>query len=87
MQNPILGMIGKSQMMGNLDKFKQMMNMVKNANNPQAMFQQMLSNNQQYNQVMQIIQENGGDAQKAFYAMADKMGVNGDEIINALTLK
>lgn len=67
-------------MMQNLGKVKQMMNTLKSANNPQAMLQQM----PQYNQIMQIIQDNGGDAQKAFYAMADKMGIDGNEIINIL---
>lgn len=71
-------------MMGNLGRIKQMMNTLKSAQNPQAMLQQMISGNPQYSQLMQIIQDNGGDAQKAFYAMADKMGVNGDDIINAL---
>ena len=68
----------------NLGRVKQMLNTVKNANNPQAMLQQMMADNPQYSQLMQIIKDNGGDPQKAFYAMADKMGVNGDDIINAL---
>ena len=83
MQNPILQAVSKSSLTTNLNRFKQMFGMIKSAGNPQAMFQQMMMNNPQYGQAMQIISENGGDAKKAFYAMAEKMGVNGDEIINA----
>ena len=61
-----------------------MLNMVRGAQNPQAAFAQMMQSNPQYAQVSQVIQENGGDPQKAFYAVAQKMGVNGDEIINML---
>lgn len=83
MQNPILQAVSKSNLTTNLNRFKQMFGMIKSAGNPQAMLQQMMMNNPQYNQAMQMINENGGDAKKAFYAMAEKMGVNGDEIINA----
>lgn len=61
-----------------------MLNMVRGAQNPQAMFSQLMQQNPQYAQVSQIIQQNGGDPQKAFYAMANQLGVNGDDIINML---
>lgn len=83
MQNPILQAVSKNNLTINLSKFKQLFEMIKSAGNPQAMFQQMMTNNPQYSQAMQMINENGGNAKKAFYAMAEKMGVNGDEIINA----
>lgn len=60
------------------------MNTVRMAQNPQATMTQMLQNNPQYSKLTQLIQENGGDAQKAFYSLANQMGMNGDEIINML---
>lgn len=63
---------------------KNLMQQVRAAQNPQAMMTQIMQQNPQYAQLAQIIQQSGGDPQKAFYAMAQKMGVNGDEIINML---
>ena len=63
---------------------KNMMQMVRNAQNPNAMLNQLLQRNPQYSQVMNIIQSNGGDAQKAFYALAEQLGVDGNEVINML---
>ena len=54
---------------------------VKAAQNPNAALGQLMQNNPQYAQVMRIIQENGGDAKKAFYALAQKNGVDPEEII------
>ena len=63
---------------------KNAMNMVRSAGNPQMMLQQIMGNNPQYAQIMNIIQQNGGDARTAFYRMAEQMGVNADDILNAL---
>ena len=58
--------------------------MVRSAGNPQAMLQQVLTTNPNYSKLQSVLQENGGDAQKAFYAMAEKLGVDPNEIISAL---
>ena len=58
--------------------------MVKSAGNPEAMLNQMMQNNPQYSQVMKLVNDNGGDAKKAFYAMANQMGVDPEQVINAL---
>ena len=84
MTNSILGALNQGRIAQNLAPIKNMLNMVRGAQNPQAAFAQMMQGNPQYAQVSQVIQENGGDPQKAFYAVAQKMGVNGDEIINML---
>lgn len=70
--------------MGQIAPIKNMMQMVRSAANPQMALQQMMANNPQYAQLQSIINANGGDAQKAFYAQAKQLGVNGDEIINML---
>lgn len=46
--------------------------------------QNLLQRNPQIQQVMTLLRENGNDPQKAFYALAKQMGVDGDEIINML---
>ena len=58
-----------------------MIQMVKSANNPQAMINQMLSNNPQ---VKQIVDQYGGDPQTAFYKYAEANGVDPNQILNML---
>ena len=58
--------------------------MLKSMQNPQAMLGQMMKNNPNYQEVMNIVNEFGGDAKAAFYKMADEKGVNPDEILNML---
>ena len=62
----------------------QMMNMLKNAKNPQVMLNQMCMKNPQMKQVMDYISQNGGDAKAAFYKLADEKGVNPDDILSQL---
>ena len=63
---------------------KQMLNTVRSAGNPQAMLNQLIQNNPQMRQVMDIVNQNGGDPKKAFYAMAQQKGVNPDDILSML---
>ena len=71
-------------MFGNLKAIKQMMSTIKSAQNPQQMLNNMMMQNPQYKQVMDYINQNGGDAKTAFYKMAQEKGVNPNDIINAL---
>ena len=85
MQNPIIQQMTKqSPIVGNLQKVKEIMATIKNANNPQAMFNQMMGNNPQMKQVMDYVNQNGGNAEKAFYSYAQQQGINPNEIINML---
>ena len=63
---------------------KQAMNLIRSSGNPQAMMQQILTSNPNYGKLQELIRDNGGDTQKAFYAMAEKLGVDPNEIISAL---
>ena len=65
-------------------QIKQMISMVKSAGNPQAMMNQLMQNNPQMQQVMEIVQKYGGDANKAFYALAEEKGINPQEILDLL---
>lgn len=81
---PILQQLQGNGMMNGIGQIKQMMNMIKNAGNPQAMMAQMMQNNPQMKQVMDAVNQYGGDPKKAFYALAQQKGVNPDEILNML---
>ena len=85
--NPMLGTLNQSRM-GNLlsqiQPIKQTMNMVRAAQNPQMMLNQVLSRNPNYQQLNKLIQDNGGDAQKAFYSLANQMGIDPNSVLDAL---
>lgn len=78
----ILQQLAKSNPM--MQKVKQMMGMVSNSQNPQAMLNQMISGNPNLKQVMDFIQQNGGDPQKAFYALAEQKGINPQDVLDML---
>jgi hypothetical protein len=58
--------------------------MLKSAKNPQALLNNMASQNPQLKQVMKAINQHGGDPKKAFYDIAKKRGIDPDEILNQL---
>jgi len=78
----ILQQIAKSSPM--MSKVKQLMGMVNGSQNPQAMLNQMMMQNPQLKQVMDYVHQSGGDPKTAFYSMADKMGVNPQDILDML---
>lgn len=85
MQNPILqALTPRSPMANNLGQIKQMMNMVRSAGNPQAMIQSMAQSNPQLRQVMDIVNQSGGDPKAAFYKMAQEKGVDPEQILSML---
>lgn len=67
-----------------LNTLKQAMNMVRSAGNPQAMLQQVIAGNPNYSKLQTILQQNNGDAKQAFYAIANQLGVDPNEIIGML---
>ncbi len=88
MANPLMGMMGGAPAArtgintGAIQQAKQMMNMLKNMQNPQQAIIQAAQNNPQLNSVMQMV--GGRNPQEVFYEECKKRGVNPDEIINAL---
>lgn len=69
---------------GNLGQVKQLMNLCKTANDPQAMLYSMMQQNPQVRSVMNLVQQSGGDPKTAFYKLAEQKGVDPEEILNAL---
>lgn len=80
MTNPMLAALNQSRM----NPIKNMMQMMKSAGNPQMMLQQMISQNPQIRQAVQYVNDNGGNAEKAFYRLAKEKGVNPNDILQAL---
>lgn len=70
-----------SPMMGQI---KQMMGMVRSAQNPQAMLNQIMMSNPNMKQVMEIVNRYGGDPNKAFQEVARQQGINPQEIMDML---
>ena len=68
----------------NLQAVKQMMGMVKNAGNPNAVMQMLAQQNPQMREALTIIQQCGGSPEKAFYALAQQKGINPQEILEML---
>ena len=44
----------------------------------------MLQQMPQYREIMDYVNANGGDAEKAFYAKAKEMGLDAEEIVKAM---
>ena len=63
---------------------RQMISLVRGAGNPQAMLAQVMQNSPQMKQVMEIVQQYGGDADKAFRAVAEQNGINPEEILRMI---
>ena len=61
-----------------------MYNKVRSSSNPNQAMQQILSSDPQYQNVMEYINQNGGDARSAFYNMAAQMGVDPESILKQL---
>ena len=60
------------------------MGMVNAAQNPQAMLNQLMSNNPQMKPVMDVINQYGGDAKKAFYSIAEQNGIDPNDIFSMM---
>ena len=70
--NPMLGQI------------KQMMGMVRTSQNPQAMLNQMITSNPKLKQVMDIVNQYGGDPDKALEEVSRQYGVTPQDIYDLL---
>ena len=71
-------------MMQTAGKIKQMMQTVRMAQNPQAALNAMVMNNPQMKQVMDIVNQYGGDPMRAFTETARQNGMDPDEIMGML---
>lgn len=85
MNNPMLALLNQSSGLSasarNLNNVKNLVNMVKNSRNPQAMLQQLINQNPQVQNVMKYVNDNGGDPKAAFYKLAQEKGVDPNEVL------
>lgn len=81
--NPVGSAGGMQQGKGNpLAGIMSIYGMLKGTSDPMSAIQSMAQTNPQVKKAMDIVNQNGGDMQTAFYALAKQMGVNPDEIFN-----
>lgn len=78
--NPMLQNLNQSRLM----PIKNMLNTVRSAGNPQMMLNQMIGQNPQIRQVMEYVNNNGGDPKAAFYRLAQEQGIDPDEVLKHL---
>ena len=60
------------------------MNILKASKNPNMMLQNLIRNNPQMREILNYINQNGGDPKAAFQKMAEEKGVNPDDVIKML---
>ena len=65
-------------------QIKQMMNTVQMAQNPQMALNQMITSNPQMKQVMDLINQNGGDIDKTVRTVAEQNGLKPEDIMELL---
>ena len=82
MENPILQMLNKSKPLAKLATNNNLIAMLQNANNPQDFMRNMINQNPQINGL--INQYGNGDPKTAFYAYAQQMGVDPEQILSVL---
>jgi len=68
-----------------IQQFKQAMNAIRGARDPQAALMGMMGNHPQMKQVMDIVRQHGGNAMEAYRAMAEENGLDPDEILRMIT--
>lgn len=66
------------------NQFLDMFNMVMSSRNPNMLISQLASKNPMVANVMNVINQYGGDVRKAFYSEASKAGVDTNQILNML---
>lgn len=76
MYNPMMTNLTASRLMPAITQVKGIMN----AGNPRAMLAQM----PQYRNVMDYVNNNGGDPREAFYKKAQEMGIDPSAILSQL---
>ena len=86
MSNPIFSSFNRQQAtpQSNSSSLLDLMNQVRNSSNPTEAMRKMLANNPNFQNVVNYINQNGGDAKTAFYNLAAQKGVDPNTILNQL---
>lgn len=78
MMNPML------QALQPQTQIKDMVNLVRSSGNPNAALEYLARTNPQIRQVMNMVNQSGGDPRAAFYSLAKQKGVDPNQILNML---
>lgn len=70
--------------MSNLAPLRNVINNLRMANNPEALFNQMMSQNPNMKQAYNYVKQNGGDYKQALQTILNEQGLNPDEIVRQL---
>ena len=76
--------LARNQMIQTAAKIKQTMQTIRMAANPQAAMNTLMMNNPNMKQVMEIVNQHGGDPMAAFQAVAKENGMDPEEILGML---
>ena len=79
--NVLLQLAKSNPMMGQI---KQMMNTVKMSQNPQMVLNQLAMRNPMLKEAMDVINQYGGDVNKALKAKANEYGISEQDVMNML---
>lgn len=97
--NPVLNVIGnmlggsgdnnavgnaQANSFGNLNSILGLFGVLKRSNNPEKAIQVMAETNPQVKKAMEYINANGGNAQSAFYKLAEQNGIDPNNILNMI---
>lgn len=63
---------------------KNALQVVQSASDPQQTFMRMLQGNPNVKAVMDIVNQHGGDPQRAFYAEAERRGIDPEQVLSML---
>lgn len=67
-----------------IQQVKKIMNQIKMAQNPQLALNQILMNNPNVNSIIELVKNNNGNLQTAFYNLAKQKGINPAEFMKEL---
>jgi hypothetical protein len=81
--NPILQTLNQGTPQNNQDVLTGMVNAYLNASNPQRMLNSIIQQNPQMQQVVNLVNQSGGNAQNLFYALARQMGVDPEAFLRS----
>lgn len=86
MANPILQKLSNFQQTNTpqFNGLSRLVQMLKGANNPQGMLDNMIKNNPKAQQILSEAQKYGNDPMSAFRALAQERGVDPDEFLHKL---
>ena len=84
MSNPIFNSNFNSSNNQQSNSIFGMWNQVRNSPDPETAMQNLIATNPQLQQIMNYINQNGGDAKSAFYNMAAQKGIDPNTILSQL---